>query len=761
MNRIGQTVTTEQMTFVEVYLLTGLDEALWYREGGGLSRTLQVGDLVRVPLLRRTELGVVASLGEKSPVEIDVKKIRDVIEIVQESPVLSPILLEMAKWMHQYYAASMESVLETMIPASVRRGMKEKMRILLKIGEGFSQEEFDKLHKRAPKQAKLLEFLKDQLEPCAKGPILKRLGVSPASCKTLVAKGLVEEIAEREVRVAYEDEFAGTTEQVGGPLDSLELTDEQAVAVSGLEDTLASDEFSVQLLQGVTGSGKTEVYLRLMKTVLEAGGSVLFLVPEVSLAPQSVDRIRGRFKHAGIEVVVWHSFLSDGERMDSWERVASGAAKVVVGARSAVFAPLKTLKLIVVDEEHEPAFKQEEVPRYHGRDVAVYRSMLEGCLCLLGSATPSLESLRNVKLGRYGLFRLDKRVDDRQLPIVHVVDMTGEVMKAHQMVAFSRMLSEKLKLRFEQGEQSIVFLNRRGYSKRLLCPDCGYVAYCDHCSVSMTFHRADGQLRCHMCGLEKVAPDRCPECDSVKIKWRGVGTQRVEEALLELLPSARVVRMDADVMGRKNLYRKILGDFRRGQIDILVGTQMIAKGLDFPNVTLVGIIDADLSMHQQDFRAGERTFQLLVQVAGRAGRGDLAGEVVVQTFDPSAAPIQFARRAELDHFMEDEMTLREEFGYPPFRSLIRQVFSGPNPEKVTFFAEHWVRKAQHILNSSVDIRGPLPAPLEKLKDQYRFQVWYFFPRGVPVARHLYNLRKHFPMDKDVREFIDVDPTNLS
>lgn len=744
-----------------MYLFTGLDEALWYREGGGLPRTLLVGDLVRIPLLRRTELGVVASVGEDIPEEIEPGRIRDVIELVQNTPVLSPKLLELAKWMHSYYAASMESILETMIPASVRRGMKEKIRILLQIGDKLTQEELEKLHKRAPKQAKLLDFLKDQLEPCAKGPILKRLGVSPASCRALVEKGWIIEIAEREVRVAYEDEFAGTSEQVGGHLETLDLTGEQAVAVANLEKKIASGLFSVELLQGVTGSGKTEVYLRLMKSVLESGGSVLFLVPEVSLAPQSVDRIRSRFTHSGIEVVVWHSFLSDGERVDSWERVASGAARVVVGARSAVFAPLKDLRLVVVDEEHEPAFKQEEVPRYHGRDVAVYRSMLEGCLCLLGSATPSLESIRNVKLGRYGIERLDKRVDDRQLPIVHVVDMTGEVMKAHHMVAFSRMLSEKLKLRYEQGEQSIVFLNRRGYSKRLLCPDCGYVAYCDHCSVSMTFHRSDGQLKCHMCGLEKVAPQRCPECGSVKIRWRGVGTQRVEEALLELLPSARVVRMDADVMGRKNLYRKILGDFRRGQIDILVGTQMIAKGLDFPNVTLVGIIDADLSMHQQDFRAGERTFQLLVQVAGRAGRGDLAGEVVVQTFDPSAAPIQFARRADLDHFLEDELTLREEFGYPPFRSLIRQVFSGPNPEKVTFFAEHWVRRARDILNTAVDIRGPLPAPLEKLKDQYRFHVWYFFPRGITVARHLFALRKDFPMDRDVREFIDVDPVNLS
>ena len=267
-----------------------------------------------------------------------------------------------------------------------------------------------------------------------------------------------------------------------------------------------------------------------------------------------------------------------------------------------------------------------------------------------------------------------------------------------RMVAFSSVLREKLLSRFEQKEQSILFINRRGYSKSLLCPDCGYIAYCDHCSVTMTYHRTDEKLRCHLCGLEKTAPVRCPECTSVKVRWRGLGTQRVEETLLHLLPRARIIRMDSDVMGRKNLYRKILGDFRRGRIDVLVGTQMIAKGLDFPNVTLVGIVEADLSLHIQDFRAGERTFQLLVQVAGRAGRGDRSGEVVVQTFDPSSAPIQYARRSDFEGFLEDELEQRSDLGYPPFRSLIRQVFLGPNPEKVTFYAKQWVKKMREVLD---------------------------------------------------------------
>lgn len=742
---------------VEVILLTGLDSQLVYRAGEALPRPLQPGDLVRVPLLNRTELGVVARHGTDQ--DVDASKIKNVLELVRDQAVLSNDLLKLAKWMHPYYAASMESILETMIPVAVRRGTKSKIKKFLRSVGPVEDAILEEMQKRAPKQAKLLQFLRDQIAPAPKVALLKRLGVQPSSCSALVDRGLVEETSARENRVAYEDEFSdGASVE-----ESLELvlTEEQSLAVDSLRASEKEDKFAVHLLHGVTGSGKTEVYLRLMESVLKKGGGVLFLVPEVSLAPQTVDRIRARFNKLGVETAVWHSHLSEGERLDAWQMVAEGRARVVVGARSAVFAPVKKLKLVLVDEEHEPAFKQEETPRYHGRDVAVYRAMLAKCLCVLGSATPSVESVNNVKQGKYILNRLTKRVDDRELPVVHVVDMRREILKKNRMVAFSEVLKEKLLLRYEQKEQSILFINRRGYSKSMLCPECGFVAYCDHCSVTMTYHRTDGQLRCHLCGFEKVAPTRCPTCNSVKVRWQGVGTQRVEEALLHLLPKARIVRMDADVMGRKNLYRKILGDFRRGQIDVLVGTQMIAKGLDFPNVTLVGIVEADLSMHIQDFRAGERTFQLMVQVAGRAGRGDRAGEVVVQTFDPSSAPIQYARRSEFDGFLEDELEQRSELGYPPFRSLIRQVFMGLNPEKVTFYAEHWVKKVKATLDDTVEIRGPVPAPLEKIKDQYRFHVWFFFPRGKLLASRLFELRKDFAMDKDVRDFIDVDPVSLS
>ncbi len=431
-------------------------------------------------------------------------------------------------------------------------------------------------------------------------------------------------------RVAYEDEIG---EIEFATEEKFKLNDEQVAVTESLRATLSKGGFATHLVQGVTGSGKTEVYLDAMEAVLEKGQGVLFLVPEVALTPQTVGRIRSRLaQYAHVQTVVWHSHLSDGERLDAWMALASGRAQVVVGARSAVFAPIKNLGLIVVDEEHEPAFKQDETPRYHGRDVAVYRAYLENTLCVLGSATPSLESYRNVILGKYALDRLTQRVDDRALPMMHVVDMRQEIARTRKSTQLSTTLVEKLRDRFEKKEQSILFINRRGFSSSMLCQDCGHVEMCDHCSVTMTYHRSDETLKCHLCGEEANAPLRCPSCKSPKIRWKGMGTQRIEDAVTRVMPKAKVVRIDADTMSRKHLFRQILGEFRSGKIDVLVGTQMIAKGLDFPNVTLVGMVDADLSLHIPDFRANERTFQLLVQVSGRAGRGDLAGEVVVQTF---------------------------------------------------------------------------------------------------------------------------------
>jgi primosomal protein N' (replication factor Y) len=459
-------------------------------------------------------------------------------------------------------------------------------------------------------------------------------------------------------------------------------------------------------------------------------------------------------------VVVWHSALSEGERLDGWLALASGEARIVVGARSAVFAPVRDLRLVIVDEEHEPAYKQDDTPRYHGRDVAVYRAMLAKAVCVLGSATPSVETVHNVRRGRYRLDELPTRIVDRQLPVMHIVDMRREYTAARTPSVLSRALVDKMRDRFAKREQVILFINRRGYSSSMLCPECGHVVMCPHCSVSLTYHRTDETLKCHLCGVVQPAPLVCPQCRSPKVRMRGTGTQKVEEHVRRLLRDARVVRIDTDTMGKHNRFREILGDFRTGKIDILVGTQMIAKGLDFPNVTLVGLVDADISMHVPDFRANERTFQLLVQVAGRAGRGDKSGEVVVQTFTPQADAIQFAKKADFEGFIEGEIRMREQYRYPPFRHLVHHQFRGDNAEKVLWVAEQWAKRAEAELGELAEVRGPSPSPIERIENMYRFQVWYFTCQVTKAVPVLARLQREFPWPEGVVQSIDVDPMNL-
>lgn len=742
---------------VAVWPLAGFDKTLHYRAPESLAERIEVGSLIRAPIGRRFVLGVVVE--RRATTDVDFSKLKLVSQILYERPIMSPPLLALAGWLCSYYGSKRESVLETMIPGPVRQGMSPKRDKFISIALRLEEDELKALEKRAPKQAALYQFLSQQFKPQKKSVVLKRLGISAATSDSLLKKGIVSEESRVSERVAYAD---GIAESEFADEVSIQLNEEQTEVATRLRESLERGAFETRLLHGVTGSGKTEVYLNAMQTALDKGQGVLFLVPEVALTPQTVGRIRSRFsRDPQTQTVVWHSHLSDGERLDAWMSLASGAAKIVVGARSAVFAPIPNLGLIVVDEEHEPAYKQDETPRYHGRDVAVYRAYLEGALCVLGSATPSLESFRNVQRGKYAIDRLTRRVDDRELPMMYVVDMRQEIARTRKATQLSTLLMEKLRDRFERKEQSILFINRRGYSSSMMCQDCGHIEVCDHCSVPMTYHRSDETLKCHLCGAEDDAPMRCPSCRSTKIRWKGMGTQRIEDAVSRVLPKARVVRIDADTMSRKRLFREILGDFRSGKIDVLVGTQMIGKGLDFPNVTLVGMVDADLSLHVPDFRANERTFQLLVQVSGRAGRGDLAGEVVVQTFTPHADPIQFARRGEVDSFLEAEAESRERFRYPPFRHLIRHVFRGPNSDKVSFFAEQFAKRVEKSLGQRVEMRGPAPCAIEKMKDHYRFQIWYFVESVGPIMSELVGIASEINWPQDVIQVVDADPMSLS
>ncbi len=738
--------------------LTGVGKDLSYIVPAAWTGSLRAGSLVRVPLQRRSVLAVVRSL--QPAADFPWEKLKYIQGVVQPYPVLTEELIQLAEWIARYYAADLEVVFEVMIPAAVRKGMQIKERSVLAAGRRPTEEELNHLRRRAPKQAALLDFVFSQaphkLLPKAK--VLARLKVGLASCASLVEKGFLREEKERQRREAYFDDLAEVEVVSAQPHD---LTAAQRAAVDSIRASLNSRKYHTHLLHGVTGSGKTEVYLTCLREVVEKGEGAIFLVPEVALTPQTVGRLRARLEGIGVKAVIWHSMLSDGERYDAWLALASGEARVVVGARSAVFAPVQRLRLIIVDEEHEPAYKQDDTVRYHGRDVAVYRAFLNQAVCLLGSATPSLETFYNVRLGKYRLDSLPERIDDRKLPVVRIVDMRREVLAQKGPAVFSRLLVEKIRDRFEAGEQTILFINRRGYNAAVLCPECGYTATCDHCSVTLTYHRVEEKLRCHFCGFEAPAPTRCPRCHSAKIRWRGTGTQRVEDYAQRILPQAKIVRIDADTMQKKNRFREILGDFRKGKIQVLVGTQMIAKGLDFPNVTLVGLLDADLSLHLPDFRAAERTFQLLVQVAGRAGRGDQPGEVVVQTYIPHSPPLLFARQQDFHGFIEEELANRKEFQYPPFRHLIHHLFKGVNPDKVKFYAECWARHLEASeLGKEMEIRGPVASPIEKIQDEYRFQIWYFTQSILRVLPRLQQLRKSFPWDKEVADILNVDALDV-
>jgi len=513
------------------------------------------------------------------------------------------------------------------------------------------------------------------------------------------------------------------------------------------------------LLFGVTGSGKTEVYLQAIAHVLEQGRGAIVLVPEIALTPQTVQRFASRF---GKRIAVLHSALSDGERFDEWHRIRTGEAVVVVGPRSAVFAPVKNLGLIVVDEEHEPSYKQDETPRYNARDVAVMRGLLEKCAVVLGTATPAMETWLNVEKGKYGIARLTKRVSDRPMPRVHVVDMRIETSRAGHVQIFSDVLLEALRLRLERGEQSILFLNRRGYANALICPKCGYTAACDNCSVSYTYHQADTCLRCHICGTWKPVPAACPSCGDPAFKYAGFGTQRVELALQKCFPQAKVLRMDADVTARKNSHDELLAIFKSGRADILIGTQMIAKGLDFPNVTLVGVLSADMSLHMPDFRAAERTYQLLAQVSGRAGRAELPGEVFVQTFSPDHPAVRAAAgEAGFEPFAAQELSERREGGYPPYTHLICLTFKGDSEEKVRFSAEAYAHELETAVGTaSIRVSDACPAPLAKAKGLYRYQVLLRAAAVRNMSRSLRDVMRCKPLPKGVSLAVDIDALNI-
>jgi primosomal protein N' (replication factor Y) len=677
--------------------------------------------------------------------------------VVSAEPILNPLLLKLGAWMADYYCCSIEQAMKAVLPNVIRKAeVGHRTRLFARLAREVGEEEMESLKMKAPLQAAAVAFLAEAGKPVAVADVSEKCDANHAVIQALVKKGLVI----TESTTVERDPSQGETFLHAG---KLEMNPEQLAVFARVCAAIENQKSQIEnpkplLLHGVTGSGKTEIYLQAISLVLERGQTAIMLVPEISLTPQTVERFKSRFAATQHEVAVLHSHLSEGERHDEWHKIRTGRARIVIGARSAIFAPCANLGLIVVDEEHENTYKQEETPRYHGRDIAVLRAQMEGCACLLGSATPSLESFHNAQLGKYELLRLTQRVDDKKMPFIRIMDMRMESKKKGSIL--SERLITAVNDRLAKKEQTILFLNRRGFSTSLLCEKCGYVCECPNCSVGLTFHRAAGRVVCHICGHQAVAPAKCPECKDPGIKYSGTGTEKVEDIVGKCFPTAVVKRLDADVMTRKDAFRETLGAFKVGKIDILVGTQMIAKGLHFPNVTLVGIINADLSLHLPDFRAGERTFQLLTQVAGRAGRGDVEGEVFVQSFTPFSPSIQFARHHDFDGFWEQEIEFRRQWDYPPFTHMVLIVIRSQHQQRAEFSAQTLHRRLKDALPPNTTLSDPAPAPLEKSHGNYRFHLMLRTRAILRLSRHLRAVLEKLTFPEDVIVTVDVDAYQL-
>lgn len=712
------------------------------------------GCRVRVPLRRRSATGTVLSVAEAEQTDFAVRELESLIDPL---PLITPVLLKTGEWISNYYGSSIESVVRSLLPESVRSEENSaKTRRIAVLASLPDEESLEKLAKRAPRQHTILSLL-----AAAPGNRLPAADLGEGSAAALKAMEKSGKIRLETEEVRRDPEADGVEEILES--QPLVLNEDQRLALDAVLAAVAEPEKAKPvLLLGVTGSGKTEVYLQAARHALDLGKTVLVLVPEISLTPQTVRRFKSRFAAMQEQVAVLHSHLSQGERFDEWHRIRNGTARIVIGARSAVFAPLPDLGLILVDEEHETSYKQENPPRYHGRDVAVLRAAFEPCAVVLGSATPSLESWHNTLTGKYNLLRLDERADGQSMPLVRIVDMRQEAAKHKGGPAIlSDKLRTALEQRLEKGEQSILFLNRRGFARSLQCLSCGHVKQCPHCTVALTYHRTDERLVCHVCGHQAIVPRKCPECHDPSITLQGYGTQKVEEVLAKVLPSARFARVDADAMRRKNALRDSLNAFKAHKIDILIGTQMIAKGLHFPNVTLVGILNADLGLHVPDFRAGERTFQLITQVAGRAGRGELEGEVIVQTFTPHSPSIQYARKHDFDGFSEQELEFRRQFSFPPYAHCAVLTARSGHERRAEFTLQTLHLRLSENLPPGIVLGEVLPSPLVRSHGQFRFQITLRADRARPLTRHVQAVLARTTLPDDVTVVFDMDALNFS
>lgn len=771
------------------------DRAFDYKIPGHLEGVIQPGMRVIVPFGPRKIQGFVTGLKTES----EFNQLKSIVEPMDLNPVLNRELLTLGDWLTEKTLCYKISAYQAMLPAALKAKYEKKLvlaegadRKLLpeRVGTIFEaadaitwedavkggdlpllQKEASKgnieivyqvkervkkkkvkqvflaadrnelaeyiqnLPGNATKQKEVLEYFQNGGGPVEQRELFSLLGITSSTIKGLLQKGM---LGQKEVEI-YRNPFGDREFERTEPLT---LTEEQRKTIIPILDSIEDKRHETFLLYGVTGSGKTEVYLQSIQRVLQDGKEAIVLVPEISLTPQMVKRFKGRF---GDQVAVLHSGLSAGEKYDEWRKIQRKEVKVVVGARSAIFAPFEKLGIIIIDEEHETSYKQEENPRYHARDVAIERAGKHKCPVVLGSATPSLESFARAKKGVYQLLTLSKRMNNQALPSVEIIDMREELREGNRSM-FSRLLLEKIKDRLEKNEQTVLFLNKRGHSSFVMCRDCGYVINCPNCEISLTYHRFNQQMKCHYCGHEASVPNTCPECESEHIRYFGTGTQKVEEELAKVLPEAKVIRMDVDTTSRKGSHEKLLDQFQDGHADILLGTQMIAKGLDFPNITLVGVLSADTMLHLPDFRSSEKTFQLLTQVSGRAGRHELEGEVIIQTYTPEHYSIELAGEQNYDKFYEREMMVRKIHRYPPFYYISLVTVSHEELMKAVSVTEKITQYIQSRLSAESIVLGPVASPIPRINNRYRYQCLIKYKREPELGRTLKKILDNYQQE---------------
>ncbi|API79213.1 primosomal protein N' [Staphylococcus argenteus] len=773
-----------------------------------LVSVIQPGIRVVVPFGPRTIQGYVMEVTTQPDSQLDMSKLKSIIEVKDIKPELTPELIALSEWMSTTHVIKRISMLEVMLPSAIKAkykkafmlkddtevtadilkrfdkngfyyykdaqknndiaslmsllqaGIIEEKTILsqnvtkktkraVRIIDGFNPDEVLAKLEKIIKQYDLYAFLSEEQHKTIFLSDIEDMGFSKSSLDGLVKKGYVEKYDAIVERDPFKD-------RVFEQESKRQLTTDQQRAYAAINEKIINQEQATFLLHGVTGSGKTEVYLQTIEDVLNQGKQAMMLVPEIALTPQMVLRFKRRF---GDDVAVLHSGLSNGERYDEWQKIRDGRAQVSVGARSSVFAPFKNLGLIIIDEEHESTYKQEDYPRYHAREIAQWRSEYHHCPVILGSATPCLESYARAEKGVYQLLSLPNRVNQQALPDIDIVDMRTELSEGNRSM-FSKDLREAIQLRLDRQEQVVLFLNRRGYASFMLCRDCGYVPQCPNCDISLTYHKTTDLLKCHYCGYQETPPNQCPNCESEHIRQVGTGTQKVEELLQQEFEGARIIRMDVDTTSKKGAHEKLLTEFEKGNGDILLGTQMIAKGLDYPNITLVGVLNADTMLNLPDFRASERTYQLLTQVAGRAGRHEKAGQVIIQTYNPEHYSILDVQKNDYLTFYRQEMEYRKLGKYPPYYYLINFTISHKEMKKVMEASQH-VHKIllQHLTEKAL-VLGPSPAALARINNEFRFQILVKFKSEPGLLQAIQFLDDYYH-EKFIKEKlalkIDINP----